>query len=330
MENRSPRVTLLAGGVGAAKFVRGLSRVCEPEQITIISNTGDDIDLHGLWISPDVDIMLYTLAGIVDSKKGWGIRGDTFETLAALKDLGEETWFRLGDKDMATHILRTSLRARGLGATEITEMIAERLGVQSKILPMSDARVHTEVLTPSGRMHFQEFFVREDCRPDIIDVTFKGADASSATPQVIEAILSADIILICPSNPIASIGPILRVGGVRDSLKNSNAVRIAVSPLVDGKSLKGPSDRMMRAKGFSPDAAGVAACYHGLIDGLVIDQADRRLEKQIEQTGVKICVADTLMTDDSRKISLARCVLDFARNFNDNKHRHSRQNPVLC
>ena len=323
------RCVVLAGGVGAAKFVEGLARVADPSRLTIISNTGDDVELHGLWISPDVDTMLYTLAGIADPDKGWGIRGDTFETLDALGRLGEETWFWLGDRDLATHLFRTRLRAEGRMATAITRRIAKRLGVCATVLPMTDGSVRTMVRTTQGDLPFQEYFVKHACLPDVVDVRFEGAESSVPSPDVLRAIESADVIVIAPSNPIASIGPILALPGICHALKSARAPKIAVSPLVGGRSIKGPSDRMMSAKGFSPDAIGVANYYRGLIDGLVIDRLDVAREPSIRTLGLDVLVTDTLLTSADRKTALAKETIEWANTFHD-QHRHSRQKPVLC
>lgn len=327
MNVQDARLTLLAGGTGAAKFVEGLVRAHDPRKITIVSNTGDDLERHGLWISPDVDIMLYTLAGVVDPGRGWGIRGDTFETLDALKRLGEETWFQLGDRDMAMHILRTRMREAGGSATQITEHLAGRLDVRSRILPMTDGTVLTDVLTPMGRMSFQEFFVKLQCVPDVLDVVYRGGEGAAPSPEVMTALQTADAILICPSNPIASIGPILFLRGVREELSKAQVPRIAVSPLVGGKSLKGPSDRMMTAKGFAPDALGVARFYRGLIDGLVLDSADAHLADVVADEGIRVLVTETQMISMDRKQSLANRCLEFIQTLHD-QHRHSRQASV--
>ncbi len=332
MKSQGLRLTLLAGGVGAAKFVEGLARVLDSRRLTIISNTGDDIERHGLQISPDVDIMLYTLAGIVDPAKGWGIRGDTFEALGRLKSIGEETWFQLGDRDLATHILRTSLRKDGWMATRITQYLARNLDVCSRILPMTDGTVFTEVQTSAGWMHFQEFFVKHRCEPEVLDVAFgRGAPPGEPTPEVLDALGTADAIVICPSNPVASIGPILSLRGIREELSRSRVPRIAVSPLVGGKSLKGPSDRMMRAKGFRSDALGVARFYAGLIDGIILDSADADLEKSIAAEGVSVLVTDTLMTSIEHKTALAKQTLEWIESLHDKyQHRRSRQKSVRC
>lgn len=328
MKRNELSVTLLAGGVGAAKFVQGMAQVLPPGRLTVVSNTGDDVRLHGLWISPDVDIMLYTLAGIVDSVKGWGIRGDTFETLAGLKKLGGESWFKLGDRDLATHILRTALAAEGWTATRITAELARRLNVKSRVLPMSDRPVVTEVRTPQGWMHFQEFFVKHACKPEILDVAFRGSTDVLPTDEVFDALGSAGAIVICPSNPIASIGPILSLRGIRERLRIVSAPRLAVSPLVGGKSLKGPSDRMMRAKGLSADAVGVAECYRGLIDGIILDRQDADLEEPITRLGIRVWVTDTVMTGLKHKTALAAQALEFIQTLHANKHRRPRQKPV--
>lgn len=323
-------ITLLAGGVGAAKLVQGFARSCDPCGISIVSNTGDDIELHGLWISPDVDTMLYTLAGVADPVRGWGIQNDTFKILNALSRMGKDTWFRLGDRDLATHLLRTRLLKEGSTPTQITRYLASCLSVQSHVLPMTDQKVLTEVHTPEGWMPFQEFFVKREASPEILDVAFRGSSSAAPTREVVESIRTADAVVICPSNPIASIGPIMALPGMKDLLKSVRTPRVAVSCIVGGKSLKGPSDRMLRAKGFSPDALGVARCYHGLIDGLVIDHADAHLEESILKEGIRVLVTDTLMPTQESKDRLAMCVLDFVKTFYaKDKHRRSHQEPVL-
>ncbi len=327
MDPQQTRLVLLAGGVGAAKFVSGLVQTHDPDRIVIISNTGDDIDRHGLWISPDVDTMLYTLAGIVDPVRGWGIQGDTFETLSALARSGEETWFQLGDRDLATHLIRTDLRGKDWTATQITKVLADRLKVKVRVMPMSNDRVMTEVRTPRGWVSFQEYFVKEDCRPEPLDVAFRGSERSAATREVLDALRMADAVVICPSNPIASIGPILSVPGIREFLKPLTVPRIAICPLVGGKSLKGPSDRMMKAGGFAPDVSGVARYYHGLIDALVIDSVDSDFAPDLRREGLAVLVTDTVMDSAERKRSLAKKIQEWVVTLHD-QHRHPRQEPV--
>lgn len=296
-----------------------MSAAVDPARLRIIANTADDVERHGLYVSPDVDTLLYTLAGIVDPVQGWGIKGDTFAALDALGRLGEETWFRLGDRDMATHLVRTCLRAQGWTATAITRFLAVRLNVTAEILPMTDQPVYTEVRTPQGWMHFQEFFVKHACRMDILDVRVHGIMTAGTTDAVVSAIQESPLIIICPSNPVASIGPILALKRVREAVAQSRATRIAISPIVGGKSLKGPADRMLVAKGFSADALGVARFYKGFIDGIVIDRLDACLKSAIESEGIQVLVTDTIMKGPSADPDLARASLEFAERLDRRK-----------
>lgn len=302
------RVTMLSGGVGGAKLAEGLYRILPPGALTVIGNTGDDIVRHGLHVCPDLDIVTYTLAGLVDAEKGWGRRDESWNALETLKLLGEETWFQLGDRDLAFHIVRTARLAEGRRLTEITRELARRLGVEADILPPSDGRIETMVATPDGEMTFEEFFVREQCRPAIRSVSWR-RDRADATPEALDAITSADLVVIAPSNPIASIGPILAVDGIRNALEETRAPRIAVSPIVAGRSLKGPSDRMLAASGFRVDAVGVAQCYHGILDTLVVDLADLGLRSEIEALGVRVHAAETIMREPADRERLARDVV---------------------
>lgn len=307
------RITVLSGGVGGAKIVEGLAAVAGEANLTVIGNPGDDIDLHGLRISPDLDIVTYTLAGIVDRERGWGIAGDTFAWLAATERLGGPTWFHLGDRDLATHVLRTRLLAEGRRATDVALEICRRLGVLARVIPPTDDDVRTDVRTPEGWMGFQEYFVRDACRHEILDVAYRGAEAAHPTQEALAAIAGADAIVVAPSNPVASIGPILAVPGVRAALRRAGAPRIAVSPLVAGRSLKGPSDRMMRALGHEADARGVARFYAGLVDVLVIDEADAALAPEVEAAGVRALIAPTVMRSAGDRAALARRILDAVR-----------------
>jgi LPPG:FO 2-phospho-L-lactate transferase len=306
---KSPRIVVLTGGVGGAKLVEGFAGVVPAHQLTVIANTGDDMERHGLWISPDVDIVTYTLAGRVDRKKGWGLRGDTFHTLDFLGRLGEEIWFNLGDRDLATHIFRTRLRQAGVRPSEIARRIATRLGVKIRIQLPTDDPIQTRVRTPAGECNFQEFFVRDRCRPRILGVRYAGAGRARPAPEALRALRRADLIVIAPSNPIASIGPILAVPGIRKALAATRAVRIAVSPIVGGRSLKGPSDRMLRVRGYAASPAGVARCYRGWLDGMVIDRTDAAHRPALERAGLSVLVADTVMNSQRRKTRLARQIL---------------------
>ncbi len=303
-------ITILAGGVGGSKLVDGLARVHPPSSLTVIGNTGDDVERHGLWVSPDMDIVTYTLAGLVNPETGWGLLDDSFEALEMMRRLGEEAWFRLGDTDLGVHILRTKWRREGVRPTEIARRIARALGVEVDIIPATDDIVQTHVDTPEGRLNFQEFFVRELCRPEIRGVSYRGAESARATPEALAAIREAERIVIAPSNPIASIGPILAVPGVREALAATKAHRVAVSPLVGGRSLKGPSDRMMRAAGLASDAGGVAAFYRGLIDILVIDVEDSSRVEEIRALGMEAVVAQTVMRSTPEREALARACLE--------------------
>ncbi len=303
-------ITTLAGGVGAARFLQGLVHVVPPEEIVTIVNTGDDIEFYGLHISPDVDIVTYTLAGIVDEEKGWGIRGDTFNCLDMLRKYGYETWFMLGDKDLATHIHRTLLLKSGLKLSEVTEKIRKALGVKVKIIPMTNDKVQTKIVTNVGEMHFQEYLVKRKAQDPVLDVKFEGIERAEPAPGVIEAILNADGIIICPSNPIVSIGPILSIKGVKEALKKTKAKIVAISPIVGGAPIKGPADKLMRGLGIEVSALGVAKIYKNLLDMLIIDNIDRDLKPKIEEIGVKVHVTNTIMKTIENKIKLAKEALN--------------------
>jgi LPPG:FO 2-phospho-L-lactate transferase len=300
----------LAGGVGAARFLTGLTRLVREDDLTIIANTGDDIELFGLHISPDIDIVAYTLAGIVDEEKGWGIRGDTFQCLDMLKQQGLDTWFGLGDKDLATHIYRTNRLNQGFTLSQITSEICKSLGLKVNIVPMSNDKFETRVTTTDGSMHFEEYFVKKRCKDEILGVEFVGATTAKPSPGVLDAILDAKVVLVCPSNPIVSIGTILAVDGVRDTLKRTKARVIGVSPIIAGLPLKGPADKMMHCLGLEVSAYGVAKLYSDFIDTFVIDDKDAGERGRIEQLGIRVKVTNTVMKGLEDKISLAKAVLE--------------------
>ncbi|MFB0504629.1 MAG: 2-phospho-L-lactate transferase [Candidatus Bathyarchaeia archaeon] len=303
-------ITALAGGVGAARFLSGLVRVISGEELTVIVNTGDDIELYGLHISPDIDIVTYTLAEIVDEDKGWGIRGDTFHCLQMLGTYGYETWFNLGDRDFATHLHRTSLMRKGLKLSEATAKIRQALGLKIRILPMIDDRFETWIKTDSGSMHFQEYLVRRGARDTVLDVKFVGAETAKPAPQVIETILDSRLVIICPSNPIVSIGTILSIVGVRDALIRSKARKIAISPIVAGGPIKGPADKLMRGLGLEVSAYSVAHLYRDFLDTFVLDEADQQERSRIEELGIKVVVTNTIMKSLEDKVRLAKTVLE--------------------
>jgi len=302
-------IAALAGGVGASKLLLGLYEVTDPQTLTIIVNTGDDIVLHGLKISPDLDIVTYTLAGIVDPVKGWGIRGETFHVLERLAVLGRANWFNLGDRDLATHIDRTAKLAEGRTLAEATDSIRTALGVKSRILPMSNQPVPTIIDSSEGRLHFQEYLVKRHAEPNVRGIQFHGVGSSRPAPEVLEAIGSAKRIVVCPSNPLISIGPILAVPGVRDALRARRNDIIAVCPIVGGKSLKGPSDKMLVQMGHEATASGVAKLYADFAGTLVIDPQDAPQAEAIRALGLQVAIVPTVMKTRAQKRKLAKALL---------------------
>lgn len=303
-------ITALAGGIGAAKFLTGLVKLVKEEELTVIVNTGDDIELYGLHISPDIDIVTYTFAGIVDENKGWGIRGDTFRCLNAIKRLNGEAWFNLGDLDFATHMFRTALLKEGRGLSEVTALISKALGLKVKILPMTDDRVETRILTKEGLVHFEEYLVKNGARDEVLGVEFVGANVAKPAVGVVEAILDSELVIVCPSNPIVSIGAILGVRGVREALKQASGRRVAVSPIVAGYPIKGPADKLLRGLGFEVSAFSVAKLYADFLDLFVIDLADAAEKEKIEDLGIEVKVANTVMRSLKDKILLAKVILE--------------------
>jgi LPPG:FO 2-phospho-L-lactate transferase len=303
-------IAALAGGVGAARFLTGLTRIVKEEDLSVIVNTGDDIELFGLHVSPDIDIVSYTLADIVDEDKGWGIRGDTFQCLEMLKKLGLDTWFGLGDRDLATHIYRTDRLKQGANLSQITNEICRSLGLKVKILPMTNDRFETRVSTSEGTMHFEEYFVKKQSKNDILGVEFVGSATAKPSPGVLDAILDAEVVVVCPSNPVVSIGTILSVDGVKDALKRTSAKVVGVSPIVAGLPIKGPADKMLRCLGLEVSAFGVAKFYSDFLDVFVIDTKDIVEKNRIEQLGVNVKVTNTVMKSLEDKVALAKVVLE--------------------
>jgi LPPG:FO 2-phospho-L-lactate transferase len=302
---RKQKITAVAGGVGASKLLLGLYEVMDPAALTIIVNTGDDIVLHGLKISPDLDIVTYTLAGIVDPAKGWGIRGETFHALKRLTGYGRGNWFNLGDRDLATHIHRTAMLAEGKTLSQAAESIRMSLGVKARILPMSDDPVPTIIESNEGPLHFQEYLVKRRAEPIVKSIRFEGAESARPAPGVLEAIREARRILICPSNPLISIGPILAIPGVREELRARRADVFAVCPIVGGKSLKGPSDKMLTQQSHEATASGVAKLYADFTGTLVIDPVDKAQAPAISALGIKVAVLPTVMKTLAQKRKLA-------------------------
>jgi LPPG:FO 2-phospho-L-lactate transferase len=302
-------ITALAGGVGAARFLRGLVQVVDPADVTVVVNTADDDWFHGLYVCPDLDSVTYTLAGAQNPDTGWGLAGETFASIEALGRYGEDTWFRLGDRDLATHLFRTGLLREGTTLSEATDRITAAWELGPRLLPMTDDRVATRITTPDAELAMQEWFVRERCEPPVVGVHFAGAAESSPAPGVLDAIASADTVLVCPSNPVISIGPILAVPGVRDALVARRERVVGVSPIIAGRPVKGPADRLMGPMGIDVSCVGVAREYREFCSALVIDTGDAAHAGEIEALGVRAVVAETLMTDARVAAALARDTL---------------------
>jgi LPPG:FO 2-phospho-L-lactate transferase len=299
-------IVTLGGGVGAARFLQGLIRVVPQDRVTIIGNVADDTEFYGLHVSPDLDIVAYSLADQVDPLRGWGLKGDTFHCLKKLQRYGYKTWFNLGDRDLATHLYRTEQLNRGKKLSAVTASIVSSLGLHVTLLPSTNDFLQTYVYSESKRMHFQEYMVRYQTKPRVSKVFFKGAASAKPAPKVIQSIKEADGIIISPSNPIVSIGAILAVRGIRSALRKTSAPIVGISPIVGGKTVKGPADKLMRALGIECSAVGVANVYKDFLDTLIIDEVDRKLAPQIRSLEVKAVVAQTLMRTMSDKVHLAR------------------------
>ena len=313
------RVTLLAGGFGGAKLSHGMvleagaRSAADPLLVDVIVNTGDDLELHGLLVSPDLDTVMYTLAGIANTETGWGVRDETWSATSILEGYGAPTWFRLGDRDLATQIRRTERLRNGMRPTEVALELSAALGVRARLLPMSDDPVRTELLTADGWLEFQDYFVRRAHRDAVREVRHRGADDARPTPEVLDAIHAADLIVFAPSNPIVSIGTILAVPGIVGALRGARAKIVAVSPIVAGAALRGPADRMLESLGGSSSAEGVAAFYAarhpGVVDAFVIDSVDAGAAAAIEGLGMDVLVTETVMRDDADRSWLAAAIL---------------------
>jgi LPPG:FO 2-phospho-L-lactate transferase len=302
-------VVALAGGVGAARFLDGLARVLAPERLFVIGNTGDDAEIHGLHVSPDLDTVTYTLAGLADRKRGWGIRGDSFRCLEALERLGAETWFQLGDRDLATHVYRTERLRHGATLARVTAEITRALGLEAAIVPMSDDRVRTRICTPSGELEFQTYFVKRRARDSVAGVRFEGADEATPAAGVLDAIAEAEAIIVCPSNPFISVGPILAVPGIREALRQRRDRVTAISPIVGGKALKGPAADMMQSLKMRCAAVEVACLYKDFAGTFVLDEVDRKQAAEVEALGVQPVVTNTIMRGRRERKALARAAV---------------------
>ena len=302
-------VAVLAGGVGGARFLKGLLAVVDPATVSIVGNVADDVEVLGLHVSPDLDTVLYTLTGLADDERGWGRAGETWNALTTAAEIGGESWFRLGDRDLGLHLVRTQLLQEGVPLSEVTERLAHAYGLECALLPATDDPLRTFVETPAGTFPFQTWFVARGHRDEVDAVHFAGAPEAEPAPGVLEALDEADVIVIAPSNPYVSIAPILAVAAIRNAIERRRVPCVAVSPLIDGRAVKGPADRMLRRLAGGATPAHVASAYEGLIDALVIDEADAPAELP---AGVRAVVTRTLMSDDGARRRLAQAVLDAA------------------
>lgn len=308
-------IVALTGGVGGAKLAWGLSNLVPPEALKLVVNTGDDFEHLGLHVSPDLDTVTYTLAGIANPVTGWGAAGETWEFMGALSRLGGPEWFLLGDRDLALHVLRTARLRRGESLTRITAEFCERLGVHCAVLPMSDDAVRTIVHTEEGRLGFQDYFVMRRCEPRVLEVAYDGAGTARANPEILRALAdpALEIVVICPSNPYLSVDPILAIPALGQAIRACRAPRIAVSPIIGGAAVKGPAAKMMGELGVEVSALGVARHYRGVVDCLVVDEADAGLLPAIEALGMRSLAAPTLMRNEDDRARLAGCILDWRR-----------------
>ena len=307
MENS--KVLALAGGVGGAKLALGLRDILDEESLAIVVNTGDDEEFFGLHVSPDLDTVMYTLGGISNPDTGWGISGETFRSLNRLRQYGADTWFNLGDLDMATHIRRTQLLGQGNTLSEVTNSLCSSLGITHSIFPMTDDTLKTVVITEISEMSFQEYFVKNRCDPRVVSLRFDSPSECSPSPGFVTALNESDLLVFCPSNPFLSVDPILAVTGVRKKIENFRGARIAVSPIVGGEAIKGPAGKILRELGHEVSCVGVAKRYVDLCDVFIIDNVDADLASTIEKLGMRVVVTNTIMNNDQEKRTLAQEIL---------------------
>ena len=303
----------LAGGVGGAKLALGLSKILDPQDLTIVVNTGDDERFYGLHVSPDVDTVMYTLAGLANPDTGWGVKGETFHALERLRAYGADAWFNLGDRDLATHIRRSELLGQGYTLSEVTETLCRALGIAHRIAPMSDAPVRTLLSTDEGELPMQTYFVKRRCEPAVSAARFEGAESARLSPRFARALADSDALMFCPSNPFISVAPILAVQGARQAIERFAGLRAAVSPIVGGQAIKGPAAKMMHELGYEVSCAGVAAQYAGLCDVFVIDDVDAAYAPEIEALGMRAAITNTIMNGEADKVRLAEYICGLAK-----------------
>ena len=305
-------VVALAGGVGGAKLALGFSHILGPEELTVVVNTADDDHFYGLHVSPDLDTVLYTLAGVSNAEMGWGLAGESFRTLERLKEYGVDAWFNLGDLDLATHLYRTKMLEEGKTLSEVCQQLARSLGVEHKILPVTDSPIKTMVETQDGIMSFQEYFVKNRCEPIVTSIDFNGSSNCTVTPGVRRAVLNMDLLVFCPSNPFVSIAPILSVPGFKEMIESFSGKSIGVSPIVGGEAIKGPAAKMLKELGHDVSPVGVARQYVGLCNTFIIDEKDVDLKQEIESLGMNVFVTQTIMETDQDKKRLAEYILEIS------------------
>ena len=316
-QNNSPKFIAVSGGVGGAKLALGLEKIFQSEDLMIVGNVGDDFRHFGLHISPDIDTLLYTLSGKSDVEKGWGLANETWQFMSAMKELGGDTWFQLGDRDLATHVERTRRFQNGESLSEITDYFRRTFGIGATIIPATDSQLRTIVETDIGVLNFQEYFVRERCNPRIQNLQFQGSKSAFPQQELTKALRSKKLqsIIFCPSNPLLSIDPILSIQGLKRAFADSGAKIVAVTPIVGGAAIKGPAAKNLSELGYPVSATTVAKHYEGLIHGFVLDKRDREETKQIEKLGIAVLVAETIMNDLETKIQLAEKTLQFAKSI---------------
>ncbi len=308
------KVLALAGGVGGAKLVFGLSKTLNPKQLSIVVNTADDTIFHGLYVSPDVDTVMYALAGLTNKKTGWGIDGDSFKTLSALKNYGSEAWFQLGDLDFATHIKRTELLRSGKSLSEATDHLTKSLGILHSLIPMSDDPVRTIAITADDDLEFQDYFVRQKCKPVLEGIRFDGIKQAKPSKAFVDKLSEANALIICPSNPVVSISPIIELPGIKQLINDFSGKRVAISPIIAGRAVKGPAAKMMRELNEDVSSIGVAKRYIGICDWIIIDEQDSKEAEEIEKLGINVYVSSTIMNSDQEKINLANDVMSLIKN----------------